>query len=364
MTFSPLAWQQIWTLTEACDIEISALGIVAENDTGYVEEFFVPKQTCTAVTTKMDQGAVGDLTLALRDRGISPDRLCVWVHSHVDMATSPSGTDEDNIDRYASDRGLWCIITNKADAARVKVGLSPKEMYLRYDAFDRQNVRNKKSPQRWTTIDCGFAIAVINVMTAPWIAQALGNVIREAPVVYKSPRRTHAAWSTTKDKYGRLIEPPQSALIGVPSANRALAPFYTSLPDEDDYSIGLVNAQQHVGEVETPWRDTTEHVIAQAYMNNELPADIDLLIELIYSLVLPPNLEDKLLDVVAINVARLTGALLTEFIQNQPTYAYDILKQYAEGTCSAETLVSILTSHKKPPARSASQHELKSPASK
>jgi hypothetical protein len=94
--------------------EVSALGIVERDDEDLlVTDLFLPKQTCGAASTDMDQGAVAQLLVDLEAKGIDPRTLRLWLHSHADMGTFWSTTDAETIAGLCNDGFVLSIVTNK-----------------------------------------------------------------------------------------------------------------------------------------------------------------------------------------------------------------------------------------------------------
>lgn len=168
-------------MTLRCRGEVSGLGIVDEHDPCKVVDFFIVEQTCTGGSTDMDQTAVANLFADMRDKGISPSRWRVWWHSHAAMKTFFSGTDEDNVERYASEKALWSVVTNHEDAKRVAAGKSPTEMYIRIDLFDPDQPKNTNSPMRYTIEGCDWHVAPLTVVGDEWFEEAMKSVKTPAP---------------------------------------------------------------------------------------------------------------------------------------------------------------------------------------
>jgi hypothetical protein len=169
--FSQKAYQQMWALTDECDIEISAIGIVASpeemQELGlaedyYVKEFFVPKQTCTGVSTVMDEDDLLEIMMGLRERGVKAVHACVWWHSHVNMGTGHSGTDENQIERFDFDEVCISIITNKK-----------RELNLRVDMF---------SPFRYSFEACPYTVDQISILPDGWAKEMVTDRVSR-PVV-------------------------------------------------------------------------------------------------------------------------------------------------------------------------------------
>ena len=175
--FTPKAWVQMWRLTAACDIEISALGLLLPGRDDVVQEFYVPKQKCSPTYTEMLDTELSEMQMALSAEGVDTSRLRVFFHSHVNMAATPSGTDEATIDRLANGAFLWSIITNKDGAAAALSGKEPgKGFYLRLDTYDPVNHTNAKSVYRNTTLGCSFSVLYHGLVTNKWVEESLGKV--------------------------------------------------------------------------------------------------------------------------------------------------------------------------------------------
>jgi hypothetical protein len=171
--FSARAWQKMWALTNACPIEISAMGIIEpkENhsklgikESFYVTDFFVVDQECTGTSTDMDESALIDLHMDLREKGVKSEDICVWWHSHVNMETGHSGTDESQIDRFDFDKVCISAITNKRG-----------DLNLRIDMYD---------PIRHTFEKCNHIVDDIPIVAASWGKEMVdGHVTKSIPTV-------------------------------------------------------------------------------------------------------------------------------------------------------------------------------------
>ena len=100
--YTDLAWNKIWHFVDMCDKEIGWLGIVSITDNGdyVIDDVYLPEQVVTGTTTDIESDAVGNLAVELECAGIDSSRLRYWGHSHVEMAVSPSGTDEAQVSEY------------------------------------------------------------------------------------------------------------------------------------------------------------------------------------------------------------------------------------------------------------------------
>jgi len=175
--FTPKAWVQMWRLTEACPIEISALGLLLPGRDDVVQEFYVPKQKCSPVYTEMLDNELSVMQMELSAMGVDTSRLRVFFHSHVNMAASPSGTDESTIDRLANGAFLWSIITNKTGAAAALTGKDPgSNLYLRLDTYDPTNHTSATSVYRNTITNCAYSVLYQGTVTNKWIEESLAKV--------------------------------------------------------------------------------------------------------------------------------------------------------------------------------------------
>jgi len=173
--FSRVAWEKMWGLTLRAKGEISGFGLIDENDPCRVIDFHVVTQECSSGNSTMDPDPLHELFLAKRDEGIPMERWCVWWHSHADLDTFFSGTDEATAELYASDNALWSVVTNHADAVRVANGKSPTEMYIRVDCFDPDNPKSLNSPRRYTIEGCDWTVGNVQVVPNSWFDEQIAK---------------------------------------------------------------------------------------------------------------------------------------------------------------------------------------------
>lgn len=104
--------------------EFSALGLVEKDAEDLrVTEIFLPRQSCTAMNTEMESEDVARLLLDLENRGVESRKLCLWLHSHGEMKTFWSGTDDATIEGLANDGYVVSIVVNKAGDVLCRVDL-------------------------------------------------------------------------------------------------------------------------------------------------------------------------------------------------------------------------------------------------
>lgn len=181
--FSQKVYQQMRALTDECSIEISAMGIIATDEQKeeagvkedyYVLELFVIDQECTGVTTDLDDDAFIDLVMELREKGIKSEQVCFWWHSHVNMGTGHSGTDEAQIERFDFDEVCISAITNKKG-----------DLNLRIDMF---------KPFRYSFEKCPYVVDQIDMLPDGWAKEMVEKHVTTRKVI---PERLNIKKKTT-----------------------------------------------------------------------------------------------------------------------------------------------------------------------
>ena len=183
--FTYKAYQQMRDLTRDCPTEVSAMGIIATDqqreDLGiderfYILSFVVPDQSCTGVSTVMNTDSLSEIAFDLRDKGILSEQVCVWWHSHVNMGTGHSGTDEKQIEDFDFDEVCISLITNKDG-----------DLNCRVDLY---------KPIRYSFEECDWCVDPVDVLEKDWAKKQIEehvsvpaptrlNVVK-APVVKKT----------------------------------------------------------------------------------------------------------------------------------------------------------------------------------
>jgi len=170
--FTQRAFQQITALTEECDIEISAMGVIATKEYKrqkgvtedfYILEFRVPKQECTSGSTTIEAEDLSKLTFDLMRKGVKPEQICVWWHSHVNMPVGHSSTDEEQIENFNFDRVCISIITNKMG-----------DINIRVDQYE---------PVRYSFEGCEHSIDKISILADGWAKEMVSEHVTEALVL-------------------------------------------------------------------------------------------------------------------------------------------------------------------------------------
>lgn len=110
----PEVEERIRHYTELAAGEVSGLGTVEEFDGGFlVTDLFLPKQTCSPGGTDLDQDSVATLILEMDQAGKDAGTLRFWWHSHGNLNTFWSHTDEECINNLANGDYVLSMVTNK-----------------------------------------------------------------------------------------------------------------------------------------------------------------------------------------------------------------------------------------------------------
>lgn len=104
---TPDAYKRMCLYVELAPKEVGWLGTISKRPNGdfLIEEVFLVEQEVTSVETELSVQGAEKLVLELLEAGDpgldKANKLHFWGHSHVRMGTSPSGTDESTMQRFA-----------------------------------------------------------------------------------------------------------------------------------------------------------------------------------------------------------------------------------------------------------------------
>lgn len=141
---------------EQCELEIGWLGCAKRVENNFlITDVFLFKQEVHSATTEITTEGLSEFAMELmendQEHGMEIwNNLRVWGHSHVDMATSPSGQDEKQIDVFMENDNDFFIrlIGNKQGHLRVdiydfKIGVqySELEYNVLYDKEKDEKIR-------------------------------------------------------------------------------------------------------------------------------------------------------------------------------------------------------------------------------
>ena len=109
------AFEQLFGWTYSTATEISCLGCVTKDGNRFiVERFYLVKQSCTCASTELDHLAVAELIERLIKEGKSDEvqRIKCWAHSHPNMKTFWSSTDNNTCKLLASDYLVSVVVSD------------------------------------------------------------------------------------------------------------------------------------------------------------------------------------------------------------------------------------------------------------
>jgi hypothetical protein len=116
-----IAMTKMYHYVDIADGEVGWLGTASELSSGdfLIEDVFLFKQEVASATTEISPEGLSQFAtdmLATPDGVAQLNKLRFWGHSHVNMGTSPSGQDEDQMRQFANSGHDWFIrgILNKA----------------------------------------------------------------------------------------------------------------------------------------------------------------------------------------------------------------------------------------------------------
>ena len=119
LTFTARAYMKLMFIIHLVgSYEVSGYGKIVN---GKIVDLYLPEQVLTSTTAEIDENAMVDFLSE-----IPTNELKYWEldwHSHVNMGTSPSGTDKSNYEEQAEARGnkqFVAMIVNKSESIWIK----------------------------------------------------------------------------------------------------------------------------------------------------------------------------------------------------------------------------------------------------
>lgn len=154
------AFSRMWHFVDIANEEVSWLGsaVVLPGGDFLIEEVFLLEQEVTSVSTTLStegQATLVEELLANREDGMDiVNKLLFWGHSHVNMGTSPSTQDEDQMDAFKENDCPWFIrgILNKCGRMEftlflweegIRINDAEWSLYERVDEDLRQEVEDE-----------------------------------------------------------------------------------------------------------------------------------------------------------------------------------------------------------------------------
>lgn len=143
---------------EQCKLEIGWLGCAKRVDNNFlITDVFLFKQEVHSATTEITTEGLSEFAMELmesnEDEGLEIwNNMRVWGHSHVDMATSPSGQDEKQIEVFMENDNDFFIrlIGNKQGHLRIDV--YDFKTGVQYSELDYNVLYEKEKNEKINTI--------------------------------------------------------------------------------------------------------------------------------------------------------------------------------------------------------------------
>lgn len=109
------SYQKIMAYTQLATGEITGFADVSydrERHALAVGEVYLLEQEAGAAHVEMDEDIIADFNLQMIKRGVT-QLPCLWWHSHSDMDTFFSGTDDETIKQLSNDSFMVALVVNK-----------------------------------------------------------------------------------------------------------------------------------------------------------------------------------------------------------------------------------------------------------
>ena len=116
--------------------EVSGIGTVDQlgKEAFLIDDIFLFKQESSAAETEFDSSSYAAGVIELMEKGIAPEKMRVWWHSHVNMSTTFSGTDHDTMSKNPSFTDVpyfISIVGNKSGSYNVRFDMhDPVRFYI------------------------------------------------------------------------------------------------------------------------------------------------------------------------------------------------------------------------------------------
>jgi hypothetical protein len=123
-------FQKLKHWVEMATGEVSGLGTVSEvkdkagNVVQYIiDNIFLLKQRCSSADTVLDDASVGEFLYQMQQKGEDLSCIKLWWHSHGDLNTFWSTTDEENIQRLSNSSSMISLVTNHAGKILTRIDI-------------------------------------------------------------------------------------------------------------------------------------------------------------------------------------------------------------------------------------------------
>ena len=128
--YSLKAYRKMRQWVEMAKGEVSGLGLVSEESTPtgqllqyIVTDIFLIKQQCSGTDTLLDSGAIGQFMIELVQQNIDVSKIKLWWHSHGDLKTFWSATDEQCVRDLTNSSFMISTVTNKEESLLTRIDL-------------------------------------------------------------------------------------------------------------------------------------------------------------------------------------------------------------------------------------------------
>lgn len=135
---SKCAANKMYLIVDNCDEEVGWLGTADQigPNTFKIDDIFLLRQNVHSTTTEIDPEAINEFyheTLGKEGGQDLCNRIRFWGHSHVDMPTSPSSQDDNQMEEFRESNNPWFIrgILNKHGKIEFSLYLYELEMIVR-----------------------------------------------------------------------------------------------------------------------------------------------------------------------------------------------------------------------------------------
>ena len=133
----PQAYANLLEAIQECPTEIGFLATAFKKEysngcTYTIKQIFIPKQTVSGAECELDADDQANVIMQHIQNGGSANDFRCWIHSHVNMTTSPSGTDTTTFADYIKNSEEWymMIIMNKKNEINIHVADKKENVYI------------------------------------------------------------------------------------------------------------------------------------------------------------------------------------------------------------------------------------------
>lgn len=147
LVVSASALATIHWMVEKTTAEISAFGISDPDNPLHIVDFIIPKQQTSSASIDIDMEWWADYQFTLDDNNIDPSRVNTWFHTHPASMCSPSGTDQETMDKsFGNDPLAIMLITahNYKSHAQLELNVTTPVQVRAYAYLEHNIPEGKK----------------------------------------------------------------------------------------------------------------------------------------------------------------------------------------------------------------------------